>query len=138
MTSFAFVIEPAPQPRLAAGLLLLHAAIAALPWFTRCPPLLALTLSALAAYGFARLIAQVPGRHGCLEAAAADPGGWRVRIAGEPGWHAATLGRASRVFAGGALLELRTGGRCLGWLLPRRALPATEFRRLRARIRLTC
>jgi|SRR5687767_5515074 len=138
MKSFAFVIEPAPQPRLAGGLLLLHAAIAALPWLTRCPPPLAFALGALTAIGFARCIGQVPGRHCRLQAAAADPGGWRVRIAGVPGWQAATLGPASRALAQGALLELRSGGRRLGWLLPRRALPAAEFRRLKARIRLTC
>ena len=63
MTSFAFVIEPAAQPRLAAGLLLLHAAIAALPWLTRCPPPLALALGSLTAIGFACTIGRVPGRH---------------------------------------------------------------------------
>jgi hypothetical protein len=54
------------------------------------------------------------------------------------GWQAAALGPASRAFAQGVLLELRSGGRRLAWLLPRRALPAAEFRRLKARIRLTC
>ena len=138
MKSFAFAIEPAAQPRLAAGLLLLHVAIAASPWFTRCPPPLALALSAITATGLARMIGRVPGRHCRLQAAAADRGGWRVRIAGEARWRAATLSPESRALADGVLLELRTGGRRLGWLLPRRALPAAEFRRLKARIRLTC
>ena len=138
MKSFAFVIEPAPQPRLAGGLLLLHGAVAAMPWLTRCPPPLALALGALAVIGFARCIGQVPGRHCRLQAVAADPGGWRVRIAGVAGWQAATPGPASRALTHGVLLVLLSGGRRLGWLLPRQALPAAEFRRLRARIRLTC
>ena len=138
MTSFTFVVEPAPQPRLAAGLLLFHAAIAALPWFTRCPPPFALALSVLAVIGFACNLGRVPGRHCRLQAAAADPDGWRVRIAGEAVWRAATLAPESRALAHGVLLELRAGGWRLGWLLPRRALSAAEFRRLRARVRLTC
>jgi hypothetical protein len=138
MKSFAFAIEPAPQPRLAGGLLLLHAAIAVMPWLTRCPPTLALALTALTAIDLARCIGQVPGQHCRLQAAAVEPAGWRVRIAGVPGWQAAALGPASRAFAQGVLLELRSGGRRLAWLLPRRALPAAEFRRLKARIRLTC
>jgi len=138
MRSFAFVIEPAADPRLAAALLLLHAAVAALPWVTRCPPTLALALSALAALGFAANLGRVPGRHNRLQAVAVDGGGWRVRWAGEPGWRSATLGRESRAMADGLLLELRADGRRAGWLLRRRALPPAEFRRVKARIRLTC
>lgn len=138
MKSFAFVIEPAAQPRLASGLLLLHAAVAALPWFTRCPPPLALVLGGLALLGLARNLGRVPGRHCRLRAVAADSGGWRVCLAGETSWQAAILCPASRVQAGGVLLELQSGRRRLGWLLPRRALPAAVFRRLKARIHLTC
>jgi len=138
MTSFALVIEPAPQPRLAAGLLLAHAAIAALPWVTRCPAPLALALDVLTAAGFAGLIGRVPGRHCRLQAVAADHGGWRVRRAGEAGWRPATLGKASRALAEGMQLELHCEGRRVGWLLARGALPPTEFRRLKARIRLAC
>jgi hypothetical protein len=137
MKSFAFVIEPTPQPRLASGLLLLHAGVAAMPWFTRCPPSLALVLVVLAFLGFARNIGRVPGRHCRLQAVAVDSGGWRVRMAGETAWQAATLCRASRAQAGGVLLELRSGRLRLGWLLPRRSLPAADFRRLKARIHLT-
>lgn len=138
MTSFAFVIEPASQPRLAAGLLLVHAAIAALPWLTRCPAPLALALGALTAAGFANLLGRVPGRHCRLLAVAADHAGWRVRRAGEANWRPATLASASRALAEGVLLELRCEGRRVGWLLARGALPPTEFRRLKARIRLAC
>ena len=138
MRSFAFVIEPAADARLAASLLLLRGAIAALPWLTRCPAPLALALCALALVGLAHNVGRVPGRHCRLQAVAAGPGGWRVRMAGESVWRAATFDPASRVFAGWVLLELRAGGLRLGWLLPRRALPAPEFRRLKARARLTC
>ena len=138
MRSFAFVIEPAPLPRLAAGLAVLHAAIAGLPWLTRCPAPLAAALTLLTAAGFARGLAQVPGRHCRLQAVAAGSGGWRIRLQGETAWRPATLEKTSRAAAAGVLLELRSGGHRVGWLLPRRALPEAEFRRLKARVRLTC
>lgn len=138
MRSFAFVIEPAAQPRLAAALLLLHVAVAALPWLTRCPAPLALALGALTMAGFAGTLGQVPGRHCRLRAVAADTGGWRLRAAGDSGWLGARLGPQSRAFAGLVLLDVRAGRRRFGWLLTRQALPPAEFRRLKARIRLTC
>ena len=138
MRSFAVVIEPAAQPRLASGLLLVHAAVAALPWLTRCPAPLAIALGVLTASGFVRCLAQVPGSHCRLQSVAADSGGWRVRLAGDTAWEQATLAKPSRALAGWVLLELRSGGRRVSWLLPRRALPAAEFRRLKARIRLSC
>ena len=48
MTSFPVEIEPPPEPRLAAAALLLHLSAAALPWATRCPTWLAVSLSLLA------------------------------------------------------------------------------------------
>jgi len=118
--------------------LLLHTGIAALPWLTRCPTPLAIVLSALAVIGFVGNIGRVPGRHCRLQAVAVDQAGWRVQLAGETAWRAATLEPVSRALAAGVLLELRSGGGRRGWLLPRQALPPASFRRLRARIRLTC
>lgn len=138
MRSFAFVIEPDPLPRLAAGLTLLHAAAASLPWIARCPAPLSAALTLLAIAGFMRCLADLPGRHCVLQSVAAGPEGWRIRLQGETAWRPATLTKTSRAVAAGALLELRSGGRRVGWLLPRQALPAADFRRLRARIRLSC
>jgi hypothetical protein len=137
MTSFAAVLEPAPQPRLAALVTILHAVAAALPWLTRCPPPIAAGASALAAMGLWASLARVPGPHGRLQAVALDAGGCRVRLAGSTAWTAAELSPASRVSKDWALVEVRAGRQRLGWLLPRACLPPDAFRRLKALIRLT-
>lgn len=138
MTSFAVEIEPLPQPRLAAAALLLHLAAAALPWITRCPPWLAVPLSLLAVAGLAATLARVPGRHCRLQRVSFRDDTWRVRLAGDEREEAARLGPRTRVYAGLIVLDLLTGPRRVGWLLPRPALDAAEFRRLKARLRLAC
>ena len=138
MTSFALAIEPAAQPRLAAWLALLHAAVSLAPWVARCPAPLAVTLTVLALAGFWSSIAWVPGRHCDLRAVALDGSGCRVRLAGETAWRAAAFGAGTRAYPDCVLLDVRVAGHRVGWLLPRGAVPAAAFRRLKARIRLTC
>ncbi len=136
MTSFAFVIEPPPQTRLAAGFLLLHTAAALLPWYTRCPPWLALLLSLAAVASFALCLARVPGRHCRLQGFAMDSEGCRAKLAADPGWRMARLGPGTRASRNWVLIDLRLGRSRAGWLLPRSAVPAGLFRRLKARARL--
>jgi hypothetical protein len=136
MRSFTLAIEPAAEPRLAAWILLLHAAAATSPWLAHCPPVLAVLVSALAAAGFCCNLARVPGSHCRLQALALDDGGCRVRLAGDARWLPAELGSATRAYADCVLLEVRVAGRRQGWLLRRRALSPAMFRRLKARIRL--
>ncbi len=138
MTSFAFAIEPPPQPRLAAGVLLLHAGIALLPWCTRCPPWLALLLTLASATGFVLCLARVPGRHCRLQGFSMDGEGCRARFRAGPGWHRAELGPGTRASRDWVLLDVRVGRSRAGWLLPRSATPPGLFRRLKARIRLAC
>ena len=138
MTSFAFVIEPGSQPRLAAGLLLLHAGMALYPWLARCPVPLAGALTTLAIAGFCLNLARVPGRHCRLQALAMEGSRCRVRLAGEADWQTAALGADTRAYRDCVLLDLRVAGRRAGWLLLRGAVPADSFRRLKARVRLSC
>jgi hypothetical protein len=138
MTSFAFLIEPGSQPRLAAWLLLLHAAMALCPWLARCPAPLAAALTAMAIAGFCLNLARVPGRHCRLQAMAVDGSRCRVRLAGEADWQKAALGAGTRAYRDWVLLDLRVAGRRAGWLLQRGAVPADSFRRLKARVRLSC
>jgi hypothetical protein len=138
MTSFAFVIEPGSQPRLAAWLLFLHAALALCPWLARCPAPLAAALTTMAIVGFCLNLAWVPGRHCRLQAITVDGSGCRVRMAGAADWQRATLGAATRAYRDCVLLDLRIAGRRAGWLLQRGAVPADTFRRLKARVRLSC
>lgn len=137
MTSFAVAIEPAAQPRLAAVLLLTHAFAAVGPWIAHCPPMLAASLSLLALAGLLSSLARVPGPHCRLQGLRQDADGCRVRLLGQDEFLPGTLGRGARASAAFIHLEIVAGGQRIGWLLPRGALPAGEFRRLKALIRLS-
>jgi len=138
MTSFAVAIEPPPQPRLAAVALLAHLLAAASPWFARCEPALAAALTAIAIAAFVATLGRIPGRHCALAAFTLDDRGCRVRLAGNDSFVPATIGNGTRAYPALAFVEVLVAGRRLGWLLPRRSLPRADFRRLKARIRLSC
>lgn len=137
MTSFAIAIEPAAQPRLAALLLLTHGFAAASPWIARCPPLLAAGLSLLALAGLLGSLARVPGPHCALQGLQLDPGGCRLRLLGQDRLLPGTIGPGTRATAAIIALDVVADGRRIGWLLPRGALPADEFRRLKVLLRLS-
>jgi hypothetical protein len=136
MTSFAVAIEPGSEPRLAALLALVHAGAAASPWIAHGRPALAALVSIAAIAGLGSSLARVPGPHCRLRAVELDAGSCRARVAGDEAWQPAEVTRATRVSAAGVALELRVAGRLHGWLLPRAGLPADQFRRLKALIRL--
>jgi hypothetical protein len=138
MTSFAVEIEPADAPRLAFAALAVHAFAAACPWIARVPAGLAALLSAVALLGFVSTLAAVPGRQHRFAAFALDGSGCRVRLRDSATWQPAELGRGSRAFAGIVCLDVRTNGRRVAWVLPRATVATAAFRRLKARIRLTC
>lgn len=136
MRSFAFAIEPRPDPRLASIALAAHACAAGCPWIAHVPVLAAAVLSLLALLGFAATLARIPGPHCRLAAVVWDSTGCRARLAGSQTFVPAEPGAGSRAMAWLVSLELRVGTQRLGWLLPRGSLPDAAFRRLRARIRL--
>ncbi len=138
MTSFSVAIEPVGQPRLTAVVLIVHIAAAAFPWLARAEPVFAATLSILALAGLVATIARLPGRHCPLAAFSVDGRGCRARLCGGRGWNRAELGPGARAYASILYLELVVAGRRCGWLLPRGSIPDREFRRLKARIRLSC
>jgi len=138
MTSFCLAIEPRPEPRLAAWLLLAHAAAAAAPWVAHCPAWLAAGASGLALAGLVANLARLPGPHCRLQAVAWRADGWRVRLSGSENWLPAAPTNAARACAGLVVLEVTAAGRKHGWLLSRAALPAGAWRRLKALIRLAC
>jgi hypothetical protein len=138
MTSFAVAIEPAGQPRLAAIVLLVHLAAAAFPWLARAEPVFAAMISILALTGLVATLARLPGPHCTLAAFAVDGRGCLARLTGGRGWRRAELSPGARAYASILHLEVMIDGRRLGWLLPRGSIPDPEFRRLKARIRLSC
>jgi len=138
MTSFAVAIEPRADPRLAALALLVHAAAAASPWIARCGTLLALALTVLAVLSLAATIARIPGPHCRLARFVVDADGCRARLGPCDADLSSTLGPGTRAYSGLVVLDVVVQGRRFGWLLRRSSLPADEFRRLKARIRLAC
>ena len=138
MTSFAVAIEPVAAPRLAAAALLFHLAAAASPWFARVTPLLAAAVTLFAIAALALTLDRLPGRHCGLASLAIDGRGCRARLRGRQDFLAAELGPGSRAYASLALVDIRAGGRRFGWLLGAGSLPPGQFRRLKARIRLSC
>ncbi len=139
MTSFAAAIEPAAAPRVAAVALLVHSLAAAAPWLARVEAPLAALLTLGAIAGFALSLRRLPGRHCPLAAIELDASGsCYARLSRSPEWLRAELGPGSRAYASLAVVDIRAGDRRYGWVLPRAALSQDEFRRLKARIRLSC
>ena len=138
MTSFAIRLEPVAAPRLAAGALVYHVLAALVPWYARVPAGLAAVLSLAAVAGLVLTLARLPGRHCRLAGVRHDGQGWRVQLAGSRDWLPAELCPASRAFPGLVYLRLRAGRLRPAWLLAPGAVPAEDFRRLKARIRLAC
>lgn len=138
MTSFALRLEPAAVPRLAAWVLLFHLLAALAPWLARVTAALAAVLTLTALAGLAHSISRLPGGHCRLAGARHDGRRWTVRLAGSPDWLPAELCGDSRAYPWLVCLRLRADSRRLGWLLPAGSVPAGDFRRLKARVRLAC
>lgn len=138
MTSFAVNLEPAAVPRLAAAVLLFHVFAALAPWLARVPMPLGAVLALTALAGLAHSISRLPGRHCALAGVRHDGRRWAVRLAGSRGWLPAELCGSSRAYPGLVHVRLKAGTRRVGWLLPSGSIPVSDFRRLKARIRLAC
>jgi hypothetical protein len=138
MTSFAVAIEPAAAPRVAAAALAAHLAAAAGPWIAGVPAPLAIPLSLLSIAAIGWTLAALPGGHHRLAALELDGKGCRVRMRRSDAWLPAELGARSRAYPAVVLLDIRVSGRRRAWVLTRASVPADPFRRLKARIRLSC
>jgi hypothetical protein len=80
----------------------------------------------------------MPGRHSRLMALAMGARRCRVRLSGRHVWLRARLGAGARAYASLVFVEVVVAGRRFGWLVTRASIPPDEFRRLKARIRLSC
>jgi hypothetical protein len=138
MTSFAFRLEPAPVPRFAATVLLFHLLAALAPWLARVPAELGAILALAALVGLVQTLSRLPGRHCTLAEVRHDGQRWAVRLFGSRGWLPAELCGDSRACPWLVYIRLRVETRRVGWLLPLGSVPAGDFRRLKARIRLAC
>jgi len=125
-------------PRFAAAVLLFHLLAALTPWLARVPAALGALLTMTALAGLAQTLSRLPGRHCTLAEVRHDGLRWSVRLTGSHAWLPAELRRASRAYPGLIYIQLKAGMRRVGWLLPPGSVPADDFRRLKARIRLAC
>jgi hypothetical protein len=100
--------------------------------------MLAAGLSLLGLGGLPWSLARVPGPHCRLQELRKDAESCQVRFRGLEGFVPGTIGRGTRAMAACIVLEVVADGRRYGWLLPRGALRADEFRRLKALIRMSC
>ena len=137
MTSFDCRLEPRAAPRHAAAAVLLHAGVAASPWLLGVTAPAAALLSLAALVGLPSTLRCLPGPHHAVAAFALEGSRCRLWCAGRPDAQPAALGGSSRALAGLAFVEMRSASGRHAWLLARSNLPPDEFRRLKARIRLS-
>jgi len=138
MTSFAVRLEPAAAPRLAAAVLLFHLLAALAPLLARVPAALGAVFAVTALVGLVQTLSRLPGRHCTLAEVRHDGRQWTVRLAGSRSWLPAELCDASRAYSRLVYIRFEAETRHVGWLLPSGSVPAGDFRRLKARIRLAC
>jgi hypothetical protein len=121
-------------PALAALVTAVHGGFAALPWLAGCDAWLAAALSVASLATLPGTLRSVPGWRCPVVALRFSDGDWTVTTAGG-GWQAASVCASSRVFPGAALCRLRVAGQMLDLWVPRHALAAADFRRLKVALR---
>jgi hypothetical protein len=134
MRSWSVRAEPAPCRGLVRLAWTGHGLAAVAPWLAGCTPLLALALSAACLLSLPATLVALPGRYCTLRALRFQDGEWSLTLA-DGRQVAARLDGATRVFEGLLACRFQAGGRRYDWLLPRYAIPATEFRRLKVAMR---
>jgi hypothetical protein len=136
MSSWNVRAEPAPcrgLGRLAVGL---HLGAALVPWLAGCSPWLAVALSAACLLALPTMRAALPGRHCAVSSLGYRDGQWLARLA-DGRQVQADIGGATRVFSGLVVCRLNAANRRYDWWLPRYAVPAGDFRRLKVALRCT-
>jgi hypothetical protein len=121
-------------PALAALVVLLHVAVAAAPWFAGCEAWLGLLLSSGCAAALPGALRAVPGPRCPIRRLGHADGVLTVTLAcGER--CPATVVAASRVLADIAFCRLEVTGQMLDLWIPRYAMTAADYRRLKVGIR---
>jgi len=134
MSSWQARVEPSPCRALAWQLAAAHLAVAAAPWAAGCGPVLALVLTAVSLLALPATLSAIPGSRCPIRALRLAGGEWSASL--RHGAEAtAQVNAATRVFPAIVVCRLEVGGRRLDWWIPRYALPADEFRRLKVALR---
>lgn len=134
MSSWYFHADLAACPRLAAALVAVHLAAALIPWLAGVEPVPAAVLAALSLGGLPATLRTVPGGRCGITAVAAGSDGLALRLVDG---RDLTVGlrSSSRVLPGCVLLQVDLESRRQLLWVPRGALEAQAFRRLKVAVR---
>ena len=111
-----------------------HCLAAATPWLAGCSTWLACVLSAVCLAALPWALSSLPGPHCRVQELRRLPAGWRARRP-DGSWVPVQVTAATRVLPGLVVCGLIVEGRSREWWVPRGALPAAEFRRLKVALR---
>jgi hypothetical protein len=134
MSSWNFHADLVARPRLAAALAAVHVAVALIPWLAGVEPAPAAVLAALSLCGLPATLRTVPGDRCGITAVAAGSDGLALRLADGRDLPV-RLRSSSRVLPGCVLLQLDLESRRRLLWIPRGALEAQAFRRLKVAVR---
>lgn len=134
MPSWQFVAEPRACRRLAWLVGAVHGLAALVPWAAGCQAWLAAVLSLACLAALRWTLAGLPGPRCRVQGLERLPAGWCARLRAG-GWVPVEVTAATRVLPGLVVCGLRVGGRWYEWWVPRAALPADAFRRLKVALR---
>ena len=134
MSSWRVDVDLEDCPALAGLVVLLHVAAAAAPWFAGCETWLSLALSCGCAAALPGALRAVPGPRCPIRRLGHADGVLTVTLAGGDR-RPATVAASSRVLADIAFCRLEVTGQKLDLWIPRYAMTAADYRRLKVGIR---
>jgi hypothetical protein len=134
MSCWNFHAELAACPGLAATLAAVHVAAALIPWLAGVEPVPAAVLAAVSLGGLPATLRAVPGGRCGISAVAAGSDGLALRLA-DGRDVTVDLHASSRVLPGCVLLRVELQSRLQLLWIPRGALEAQAFRRLKVAVR---
>jgi hypothetical protein len=135
MRCWPLTAEPSASGAWLVGAAALHLAAAAVPWAAGCPATWAVAMSLLALAGLPGTFASIPGRWSRIRVLRLEQGRLTVQLRDGRELEAA-MSASSLALRHAVVLRLAWDGGAGSWWLPRAALPAPVFRRLKAVVRL--
>lgn len=135
MRCWPLTAEPRACAAWLVGAVALHLAAAAVPWAAGCSAAWAAALSLLALAGLPATLASIPGGFARIRVLRLERGRLTVQLRDGRELEAA-MSASSLALRHAVLLRLAWEGGAGSWWLPRAAVPAPVFRRLKAVVRL--